>query len=84
MENCQQYGTGGFLTMAFADMLKSLWSNDVNERIAREFCEVVRQFNNEYGAFRQQVSFDVYTPYYFLMYITQLIRTICQYRWSVK
>uniref|UniRef100_A0A9J2P0V3 Ubiquitin carboxyl-terminal hydrolase n=1 Tax=Ascaris lumbricoides TaxID=6252 RepID=A0A9J2P0V3_ASCLU len=54
LENCQQYGTGGLLTMAFADVIKSLWSNDINERIAREFYEVVRQFNNEYGTFRQQ------------------------------
>ncbi|VDM38081.1 unnamed protein product [Toxocara canis] len=54
LENCHQYGTGGLLTMAFADMIKSLWSNDMNERIARDFHEVVRQFNREYGTFQQQ------------------------------
>uniref|UniRef100_A0A914ZK85 ubiquitinyl hydrolase 1 n=1 Tax=Parascaris univalens TaxID=6257 RepID=A0A914ZK85_PARUN len=54
LENSQQYGTGGLLTLAFADLIKSLWSNDINERIAREFYEVVRQFNNEYATFRQQ------------------------------
>lgn len=69
LENCQQYGTGGLLTMAFADVIKSLWSNDINERIAREFYEVVRQFNNEYGTFRQQVSFIAFTAYQFFLFL---------------
>ncbi|VDK48291.1 unnamed protein product [Anisakis simplex] len=55
LENSEHYGTGGALTEVFADTIKSLWSNDIDERTVRHFHEVVCRFNNEYGTFKQQV-----------------------------